>query len=115
MALLLSVDLFDDQHLAPLKSVNVTINDHLAAHLSVDEFDDQLALPMLADKFNDHLTMLLSVTQRLLDDHFAALLLSADEFDDHLALSMLLTDLMTIWPCFCLLTNLMTIWPHLSL
>ena len=39
------------------------------------------------DKFNDHLAMLLSVTQTF-DDHFAALL-SVDEFDDQLALPIL--------------------------
>ena len=52
---------------------------------------------MLADKFNDHLALLMSVTQT---------------FDDHLApLLPVEMNLMTIWPCLCWLTNSMTIWP----
>jgi hypothetical protein len=39
---------------------------------------------MLANKFNDHLAMLMSVTQTF-DDHLVTLL-PVDEFDDHLAL-----------------------------
>jgi hypothetical protein len=45
----------------------------------------------LADKFNDHLALLMSVTQT---------------FDDHLApLLPVEMNLMTIWPCLCCLTN----------
>jgi hypothetical protein len=62
----------------------------LAPLLPVDEFDDLLALPMLANKFIDHLAMLMSVTQTF-DDHLAPLL-PVDEFDDHLALPAMLAD-----------------------
>jgi hypothetical protein len=50
-------------HLAMLLSVPQTFDDHFATLLSVDEFDDHLALPMLADtdKFDDQLALLLSV------------------------------------------------------
>ncbi len=73
--------------MAPLKSVNVTINDHLAELLSVDEFNEHLAALLSVDKFNDHLVMILSVTQTFAV-HLATLL-SVDEFDDQLALPML--------------------------
>jgi hypothetical protein len=43
-------------------SVTQTFDYHLAALQSVDEFDNHLALQMmLADKFYDHLALLLSV------------------------------------------------------
>ena len=45
---------------------------------------------MLADKFNDQLAMLMSVTQTF-DDHLAPLQ-PVDEFDDHLALPMLVDE-----------------------
>jgi hypothetical protein len=48
-------------HLAMLMSVTQTFDDHLAALLSVDEFDDHFAFPMLAYIFDDHLALLLSV------------------------------------------------------
>jgi hypothetical protein len=50
-------------HLAMLLSVTQIFDDHLATLQSVDEFDDHLALPMLADtdKYDNHLAMLLSV------------------------------------------------------